>query len=124
MSTPRGAADERQGDDRRPGRHVALAARPVLGDRAGELVAEDDRLVRAAEAVVARARGEVGPVVEAVARVQVRAADAAAQHLEAHLPAPGRGLGPVDDLELGVLADDRAHAPTLAQPVGRVSARA
>ena len=73
---------------------VALAARPVLGDLAAELVAEDDRLVRAAEAVVARPLGQVGPVVEAVARVQVRAADPAAQHRRgapARAPASARG---------------------------------
>ena len=71
---------------------------------------EDDRLVRAAEAVVAGLRGHVGPVVDPVAGVQVRAADAAARHLDADLAAAGVGLRALLDLELGVLADDGLHA--------------
>lgn len=72
-------------------------------------MAEDDRFIRPAEAVVAGPLGKVGPGVEPVPCVQVRAADAAAQHLETHLPAPGRRLGPLDDLELSVLAADGLH---------------
>ena len=72
------------------GRQVAPATRAVLGNTARELVPEDDRLARAAEMVVAHLRGHVGPIVEAMAGVEVRPAEAAAQHLETHLPHPGR----------------------------------
>jgi len=44
-------------------------ARRAGYDRAGELVAEDHGLVRAAEPVVAGTPGQIGPVVEAVSRV-------------------------------------------------------
>ena len=71
-------------------------------------MAEDDLIVRAGEAVVAGLLGKVRPLVEAVARVQVRSADPAAQHPQADLPGTRVGLGPVGDGELGVLADDGA----------------
>ena len=48
---------------------------PVLGDLAGELVAEDHGLVRAREAVIARAHGQLGPLVRAGAGVEIGAAD-------------------------------------------------
>ena len=87
----------------------------MLGDGAAELVPEDERLVGAPEAVVAHALRQVRPVVDAVTRVQVRAADAAAQHLEADLARPRVARGPVLDSELTVLADDRFHAVHLSQ---------
>src|SRR5438270_4572148 len=81
----------------------------MLGDLAAELVAEHDRLVGAGEALVAGLGRHLGPVVHAVARVQVRATDPAPQHPEADLSALGHGLGPVFDPELGVLADNGLH---------------
>ena len=67
--------------------------RAVLDDLAAELVADDDLLVGAHEVVVAGLRDHVGELVAVVARVQVRAADAAAQHVEQHLALPGSGAG-------------------------------
>jgi hypothetical protein len=74
----------------------------VLGDLAAELVAEDDRLAGPAEAMIARSRGHVGPLIDAVARVQVGPADPAVPHLDAHLPAAGHGLRPLHHFEFGV----------------------
>jgi hypothetical protein len=76
-------------------------------------VAEDDRLVGPAEPVVADPRRQLGPVVEPVAGVQVRPADPAAQHLEAHLTRARRRLGAVDDFEYGVLARNGLHPASL-----------
>ena len=111
---PLRAADERQSHDRRPRGHCARASRAVLGHLAGELVAEHDRLGRPAEARVPRLLGQVGPGVESVAGVQVGAADAAARHRQTDLPAPRGRLGPLDDVELGVLAHDGLHRVQLA----------
>ena len=66
-------------------------------------------LVGAPEAVIAGALGHLRPLVDAVAGVQVRAADAAAQHLDPHLAASRRRLGQIDDLQLRVLAGDGPH---------------
>jgi hypothetical protein len=73
-------------------------------------VAEDHLVVRAPEPVVAEVVGQPGPLVHAVAGVQVRAADAAAQDAQAHLPLLGRRLGPLLDAQLGVLGDHGSHA--------------
>ena len=60
-SMPLRPAQQRQCDDGRSGRHVLAAGGTVLGDRAGELVAEDDRLVGPAEALVADLLGRCRP---------------------------------------------------------------
>jgi hypothetical protein len=72
-------------------------------------VSEYHGLVRAAEAVVAHPLGKVGPVVEAVSRMEVRAADPAVPHGETNLSVSGRRLGPLDDGKLGLSADDGPH---------------
>ena len=116
VSTPLAARIRGRATTGVPGRQLLFAAGAVLGQLAGELVPEDHRLLRAAEAVVARALGQLGPVVDAGAGVEVRAADAAAQHGEADLPLRRLGFGPVDDLELGVLADDSPHPRGILPP--------
>src|SRR5207248_806403 len=92
-----------------PRPRVLPAAGPELGDLAAELVPEHHRLVGAGEAIVADACGHLGPVVHSVAGVQIGSADPAAEHLKANLPAPGYRLGPVLDLQVRLLADDRPH---------------
>ncbi len=101
-------AQQREGDDGRALGNAAAGLRAALGDRPAELVAHDDGLVRAAEAVVAGLGRHVGPVVDAVAGVQVGAADPAPQHLQAQLPRAGVGRREVGDGQLGMLADDGA----------------
>ncbi len=106
---------------RRPARRSAtsfLQPGPVLGDRARELVAEDERVGRAAEPVVADRGGEVGPLVDPVAGVEVGAADPAAHDLEPHLSLRRVALGQLLDAELGVVADDGLHRPGLLGAVG------
>ena len=102
-------AQERQRDDRSASLHRASTPGTVLGDLAGELVTEDDRLVRAGEAVIAHPRGDLGQLVDAVPRMQVRPADTAAVHLDQHLAPSGDRLRPVDHRELGVRACDGPH---------------
>ena len=87
-------------------------ARPVLGDLAAELVAEDDPLVRAAEPVVAAAHRHLGPVVGAVTRVEIRPADPAAQCLQPGLALARDRVVELGDLELGVRAHDGLHPAT------------
>src|SRR5207248_9215374 len=69
----------------------------------------DDRLVGTSEALIAGVGRHLGPPVHAVAGVQVRTADSAAQHLQADLSAFRHGLGSILDPELAFLADDRLH---------------
>ena len=103
------AARQRQRDDRVSRRDLLAAARAVVGDLAGELMAQDDPLVGAHEAVVARLDEDVGRLVGVVACVEVGPADPAAQHVEEDLPLCRLGLLEVRDLELRVFADDRLH---------------
>ena len=88
----------------------------MLGDLSAELVPEDDRLVGAGEAVITGTRGHVRPLVTAVARMQVRATDSAAQDLDADLPGPRIASVALEDLELTMRADDRPHAWILSLP--------
>ena len=104
-----GVAAQRQGHHRRAGRQLAPASGPVIGDLAAELVPEDDLLVGAHEPVVAGLDHEIGELVAVVARVEVRAADAAAQDLDRDLALCGLGVREVDDLKLRTFASDRPH---------------
>ena len=54
-------SQQRQRDHVRAGRRPAPALGPVLDDLAAELVTEHDRLIGAAEAVIAGPRGQLGP---------------------------------------------------------------
>ena len=68
------------------------------------------RVARAGELrVEADARHQLLHVSAVLAHVEVRAADAAMQHLHHHLPAARFGLGQIGDTQFGVLADDGFH---------------
>ncbi len=108
------AAQERERYHRRAGPQLLPALRPMLRDPAAELVPEDDRLHGVPEAVIADLLGRLGPLVDPVARVQVRSADPAANHLYPHLAGPGIGFGTLDQVELTVLAGDRSHPARLS----------
>ena len=68
-------------------------ARAVVEHLTAELVAEHGRLVGAEDAVVADLAGDVGQLVAVSAGMQVRAADAAAQHLDQQLASLRLGVG-------------------------------
>lgn len=70
-------AQHRQGDDLGPGREPTARARRVAGDLAGELVAEDDRLVRPHEVLVPGLGHHGGQLVAMTRGAEVRAADSA-----------------------------------------------
>ena len=93
----------------RAGRIALAAAGAVLGDLPAELVTEDDLLVRAHEVLVARLDHHVGELVAVMARVEVRAADAAAKDVDQKLALAGHRRLALDDRELGLVAADRLH---------------
>ncbi len=103
------AAEEWQGHDPRTGRQVPTGTRSVVDDLAAELVAEDDLLGRAADALIATPGGDIGPVVAAVLGVEVRAADATAQDAQANLSLGRDWLGELVDPQCIVLADNGPH---------------
>jgi hypothetical protein len=102
--------DKRQGDDGCAGAGRLAGAGSVVEHFAAELVAEDDRLVRAHEVGVTGLGHHVGELVAVVAGVQVRAADAAAQDVDEQLALRRRWGRLVDDLEFGVGASDGFHS--------------
>ena len=79
---------QRKGDHRAACGHPTAASRPVLGDFPDELVAEDDVLIRAHEAVVAGLHHDGRQLIAGPAGVEVRSADPALEHPQEHL-APG-----------------------------------
>ena len=52
---------------------------------------------------------DLGQVVALVTSMQIRAADAAVQHVDQQLAAPGNGRREVGDLQLPLRAADRPH---------------
>src|SRR5437764_665197 len=64
-----------------------------------------------------------GQLVAVLARMQVRSADAAAQHVDEDLPRARPRLGPLDDRQPTGRAADRPHAPA-AGTDRRVTAQA
>ena len=110
-----GPSQQRQRHDLRAGRSLASAVGAVIGDLAAELVTEHDRLLGPSEAVVADLRRELGPRIAAMAGMQIRSADSAAQHLNPYLAGAGHRLGALDDLELSPRAGNGSHR------AGRVS---
>jgi hypothetical protein len=81
----------------------------VVGDVTTELVAEDDPLVRARKAVIARPHGEISPLIASVAGVQIRAADPTSRYLDSHLAPSGHRLGLLEHAEIPVGADHGFH---------------
>ena len=116
-------AQQRQGDDSRSGGDRPARSRPVLDDLAAELVPHDHLLLGAHEVLIARLARDLGQLVAVLARMQVRSADAAAQHVDEDLPRARPRLGPLDDRQPTGRAADRPHAPA-AGTDRRVTAQA
>jgi hypothetical protein len=103
------AAQQRHRDNGRAGGDLLAGSRAVVRHLAAELVTEHNALVGAHEAVVAELRHDVRRLVAVMARVEVRSAYPAAQHLDQHLPSAGLGVGQVDHLEFGLVAGHGLH---------------
>ena len=104
-----GCADQGEGDDGGADLDLAGGAGAVGSDGAAEFVAEHDSLVRASEAVVASLGQHVGLGVGVVSGVEVGPADAATGHIEQYLPGTRGGVSEFDDVQVGVLTDNRSQ---------------
>nr|WP_233565614.1 hypothetical protein [Cellulomonas sp. PhB143] len=104
------APDHRDGDDGGAHRDRSGAPRADVRDGAVDLVAHDDGLLGAHVAVVAAVLEHLGELVRVPAGVQVRAADAAAVHVQQQLPGAGHRVRELDELELALRDGDRPHA--------------
>ena len=78
-------------------------------------MAVDHGLVRASEAVIALAHGQLGPLVRAGAGVEIGAADPTPHDAKPDLARRGHGVGQLVDAELLVLADDGLHERIVAR---------
>jgi hypothetical protein len=95
--------------DPRTGFQLARRGRAIIENLATEFMAEHDVAGEVHRLAAREMPGQLDHVVGVLARMQVRAANAAGQRLDQHLPRGGFGLGQRIDDNLAVPENGSAH---------------